>query len=157
MLGLCFVSTLAVLSVLSYPGDTTVLLPGDQVIPPTASIPAPSAPGGLPENPATTASLYHVFWGALFFVPIGVFAYLALPRWAWALSMLVGPIVSVLLQLAMWAAVPGRSADPVQWLANTAGSALGVGIAALVTWCVARPTPRHHPAAPRHRHRARPT
>lgn len=80
-------------------------------------------------------------WAVALFVPVGVFAYLVLPRWAWPISLLVGPVLSVILELTQWAATPGHSADPLDMLCNSIGATLGVAIAALVTWWAARAQP----------------
>lgn len=146
-------TVLAVLSVLSYPGDTTVLVPTGQY-PPSAT-PKPGSSGVVPGFAPASDAPRSLLWSALLFIPVGVFAYLTLPRWAWVLSLLVGPGISMMLQLAMWAAVPGRTADAAEWAATAAGSALGVGIAALVTWFVARPPRGQDTPPPRRRHRAR--
>ena len=54
-------------------------------------------------------------------------------------SLLIGPVVTIMLQLIAWAAMPGHEADPLRWLCNVGGSALGVALAAAATWLTARP------------------
>ncbi len=133
VLGGAYLAALTVLSVLTYTGNTSVLAADGSFSSVLGAMTV--SPGILPQ----TTGVMALVWGALFFIPIGVFAYLTLPRWAWPLSLLVGPVVAILLQLGAWAAMPGHPADPVQWLSHAAGSALGVGIAAACARLVARP------------------
>ena len=133
VLGLCYVALLVTLSMLSYPSETSVLTTGGEFIPDPGSISL--IPGILPRQ----TGIRSLIWGTIFFVPVGIFAYLTLPRWAWPLSLLIGPVVTIMLQLIAWAAMPGHEADPLRWLCNVGGSALGVALAAAATWLTARP------------------
>ena len=132
VLGGAYLVALTVLSVLSYTGDTRVLAADGTFSSVLGAMTL--TPGVLPQ----ITGLMGLVWDMLFFVPIGVFAYLTLPRWAWPLSLLIGPVVAILLQLSAWAAMPGHPVDPVRWLFHSAGSALGVGIAAACSRLVAR-------------------
>ncbi|MGY1858139.1 VanZ family protein [Modestobacter sp. SYSU DS0290] len=67
----------------------------------------------------------------LLFLPVGVLATLVLARRSRLLPLLLGAGLSGALELAQ-SALPGRVPDPVDLAANTAGTALGVGLAALV-------------------------
>lgn len=78
-------------------------------------------------------------WAVVLFVPVGALAYLTLPRWAWPISLLVGPTISVLIELMQWAIAPGQIADPIDVLCNSIGASIGVGLAALLTFFAARP------------------
>jgi len=139
VLGGGYVTLVTILSVLSYTGDTSVLAADGGFSTTTGAMLV--APDPLPLSTGIAA----LVWGTAFFIPIGVFAYLTLPRWAWPLSLLVGPIIAILLQLGAWAAMPGHTADPVRWLCHAAGSALGVGIAVACTrWFARRRTQPPH-------------
>ena len=87
-------------------------------------------------------------WAVVLFVPVGVLAYLTLPRWAWPISLLIGPTISVLIELTQWAVAPGQMADPVDVLCNSIGASLGVGLAALLTLFAARPRVGALPRSP---------
>ena len=87
-------------------------------------------------------------WAVVLFVPVGVLAYLTLPRWAWPISLLIGPTISVLIELTQWAVAHGQMADPVDVLCNSIGASLGVGLAALLTLFAARPRVGALPRSP---------
>lgn len=90
------------------------------------------------SSPWPTDAQTPLVWAVVLFIPIGVLAYLTLPRWAWPISLLIGPTISVLIELTQWALAPGQMADPIDVLCNSIGAALGVGIAALATLLTAR-------------------
>jgi D-alanyl-D-alanine carboxypeptidase len=69
----------------------------------------------------------------LLFVPVGALAALALRRRGPVLPVLLGAGLSVLLELAQ-TVLPGRVPDPIDVLANSAGTVVGV---ALTTACLA--------------------
>lgn len=87
----------------------------------------------------TPTAIAANLWAVALFVPVGALAFLTLPRWAWPMTLLIGPALSVMLELVEWAAVPGRMADPLHMLFNSIGASIGIGIAALCTWLTARP------------------
>lgn len=68
---------------------------------------------------------------ALLFVPVGALAALALRGRGPVLPVLLGAGASVLVELAQ-TALPGRVPDPVDVVANTVGTALGVGLATVL-------------------------
>lgn len=68
---------------------------------------------------------------ALLFVPVGALAALTLRRRGPVLPVLLGAGSSVLVELAQ-IAIPGRVPDPVDVVANTVGTALGVALSTVL-------------------------
>lgn len=75
----------------------------------------------------------EVISNVLVFVPLGILAFLLLPRRAWPLSLLVGPLLSVAIETVQWRALPERAATLADVVANSAGATMGVGLALLFT------------------------
>ena len=123
---------------------------------PRRETPSDSTPIDLIGRLATSTLSAHwpsdvvapFIWAVVLFVPVGALAYLTLPRWAWPISLLVGPTISVLIELMQWAIAPGQIADPVDVLCNSIGASLGVGLAALLTLFAARPRVGALPRSP---------
>lgn len=67
------------------------------------------------------------------FVPIGILAFLLLPRVVWLLSFLVGPALSVAIEMAQRIALPHRAPTVADVIANSTGATIGVIIAVLCT------------------------
>jgi glycopeptide antibiotics resistance protein len=94
------------------------------------------------------SSVFGSSWGTLgvadfaanlaVFVPVGLLAYLILPRRAWVVAILVGPALSGAVELIQFLFLPERVAALSDVVAATIGAALGVGIAALCTVITAR-------------------
>lgn len=83
----------------------------------------------------------------LVFIPVGVLAFVLLPRRAWLLSFLVGPALSLLIEVVQRLALPHRAATVTDVLANSVGATAGVALALLCTLVFAprssrRPSPR---------------
>ena len=74
----------------------------------------------------------------LMFVPVGILAYLILPRRAWIAALLVSPAVSGAVELVQLIFLPERDATLTDVAAATIGGAVGVGLAALCTLVTAR-------------------
>jgi glycopeptide antibiotics resistance protein len=71
------------------------------------------------------------------FVPIGFLTALLLPRrFAWV-AILVGPLLSAVVETTQLVFLPARYASVLDVVANSAGSLLGVGIAAALRRAVA--------------------
>jgi VanZ family protein len=75
----------------------------------------------------------EIIANVLVFVPVGIFAFVLLPRRIWVLSLLVGPLLSIAIETAQRVALPHRAATVTDVLANSAGSLLGVALAVLCT------------------------
>lgn len=75
----------------------------------------------------------EILANVLVFVPVGILAFLLLPRRVWMLSLLVGPVLSVSIEAAQRVALPHRAATVSDVIANSAGATAGVALAVLCT------------------------
>ena len=87
----------------------------------------------------------EILANVLVFVPVGILAFVLLPRRFWLLALLVGPALSLAIETAQRVALPHRAATVTDVLANSAGSLLGVVLAVLCTLLLA---PRSSPRSP---------
>ena len=78
----------------------------------------------------------------LVFVPVGLLAVAVLPRRLGALAFLVGPALSIAIEVAQRVALPHRAATISDVLANSAGATIGVVVALTVTALFARRAPQ---------------
>lgn len=85
----------------------------------------------------------EVLANVLVFVPVGVLAFLLLPRRTWLLAFLVGPGISMLIEAAQRVALPHRAATVTDVLANSAGATFGVALGVLCTLLFAPRVSRH--------------
>ncbi|MDF2562699.1 MAG: hypothetical protein K0R99_4145 [Microbacterium sp.] len=69
----------------------------------------------------------------LVFVPVGILAFLLLPRRIWPLALLVGPLLSLGIETAQRVALPHRAATVTDVVANSTGALVGVVFAVLCT------------------------
>lgn len=67
------------------------------------------------------------------FVPVGILAYLIIPRRAWVAALLVGPVLSAGIELTQALVLPERVASLSDVVAATIGSVFGIVAAALCT------------------------
>ncbi|MBW8172589.1 VanZ family protein [Ornithinimicrobium sp. Arc0846-15] len=75
----------------------------------------------------------------LIFIPAGAFLSLALPRLRWWHVAAAGFGLSLSVEVAQWALLPGRSPEVIDLVANTLGAALGAVIVAGVRgWSLRR-------------------
>jgi len=79
----------------------------------------------------------------LVFVPVGVLAFLLLPRRVWPLALLIGPALSAAIEVSQRLALPHRAATVTDVVANSAGATAGVILAVLLTLLFAPRRPRH--------------
>lgn len=85
----------------------------------------------------------EVIANILVFLPIGVLAFVLLPRRFWLLAILIGPLLSLAIETAQRVALPHRIATLNDVIANSAGALLGVVLALLCTLVfAARSSPR---------------
>ncbi|MEU4015252.1 VanZ family protein [Microbacterium sp. NPDC028030] len=82
----------------------------------------------------------------LVFVPVGILAFVLLPRRVWLLALLAGPVLSVAIETAQRVALPHRAATVTDVLANSTGAAVGVALAVLCTVLVARRSSQDSPS-----------
>ena len=79
----------------------------------------------------------------LVFVPVGILAFVLLPRRVWPLALLVGPLLSLGIETAQRVALPHRAATVTDVVANSTGALVGVVFAILCTLLLAsRPSQR---------------
>lgn len=70
-------------------------------------------------------------------VPVGILAFLLLPRRVWFLALLVGPLLSAMIETAQRVALPHRAATVNDVVANSTGAILGVAVAVVFTLLLA--------------------
>jgi VanZ family protein len=75
----------------------------------------------------------EILANVLVFIPVGILAFVLLPRRAWPVSLLIGPGISLTIELAQRFALPHRAATVNDVLANSTGAILGVLVAVLCT------------------------
>jgi glycopeptide antibiotics resistance protein len=98
----------------------------------------------LPFTYETVEFTANVLW----FVPFGLLGVLALGRRWWWLVLLLGAAVSTAIEAGQWLLLPERTPTPVDVVANTVGTAIGVAIA--VGWLLIRERrPTHGRPSPR--------
>jgi glycopeptide antibiotics resistance protein len=88
----------------------------------------------------------EILANVLVFVPVGVFAFLFMPRRIWPLALLVGPAISAAIEVAQRVALPHRTATLSDLAANSAGATFGV-LLAFVCALVFAPRPSSRGAA----------
>lgn len=87
----------------------------------------------------------EILANVLVFIPVGVLAFLLLPRRAWPLSLLAGPAISLAIELAQRFVLPHRAATVNDVIANSTGATLGVLFAVACTLLFAPRTSRISP------------
>lgn len=71
------------------------------------------------------------------FVPVGILAFVLLPRPVWGLAFLVGPAISIGIEVFQRLVLPHRAATVSDVIANSTGATIGVVLAVLSTLVVA--------------------
>lgn len=86
----------------------------------------------------------EVIANVLVFIPVGILAFVLLPRRVWMLSLLVGPLLSLSIEVAQRIALPHRAATVTDVVANSSGATAGVAFALVCTlvFAVLRPPQR---------------
>lgn len=75
----------------------------------------------------------EVLANILVFAPVGILAFVLVPRRIWPSSLLVGPLMSLSIEAAQRIALPHRAATVTDVIANSSGATAGVALAALCT------------------------
>ncbi|MFJ4174850.1 VanZ family protein [Microbacterium sp. NPDC089696] len=75
----------------------------------------------------------EILANVLVFVPVGIFAFVLMPRRLWPLAVLLGPAISVGIELAQRLALPHRAATVSDVIANSSGALVGVVLAVCCT------------------------
>ncbi|MGM1018134.1 MAG: VanZ family protein [Actinomycetota bacterium] len=78
-------------------------------------------------------STLEVLANILVFIPVGILAFVFAPRRIWPVAFLVGPLVSIAIELVQGIALPERASTVADVIANSAGATIGVGVALLCT------------------------
>lgn len=84
----------------------------------------------------------EIIANVLVFVPVGVFAFLLVPRRVWPLAVVLGPAISVAIEVAQRVALPHRAATMSDVVANSGGALIGVFLAIACTLLFAPTTNR---------------
>lgn len=79
----------------------------------------------------------EIIANVLVFVPVGILAFLLLPRRIWFLAVLVGPLLSAMIEIAQRVALPHRAATVNDVVANSTGAIIGVAVAVAFTLLIA--------------------
>lgn len=78
----------------------------------------------------------------LVFIPVGILAFVLLPRRIWPFAVLIGPLLSLVIETTQLVALTHRAATATDVLANSAGALFGVALAVMCTLLLApRPSP----------------
>lgn len=88
----------------------------------------------------------EILANVLVFVPVGILAFVLLPRRVWLLALLVGPLLSVAIETAQRVALPHRAATVTDVVANSAGALLGVALAVSCTLLLAPRSSQRRPS-----------
>ncbi len=81
----------------------------------------------------------------LVFIPVGILAFLLVPRRWWPLAVALGPLLSVGIEGAQRIALPHRAATVTDVIANSGGALIGVFVAIACTLLFAPRSPAHPP------------
>ncbi len=87
----------------------------------------------------------EVLANILVFAPIGILAFLFIPRRLWLLSFLTGPAISAGIEGMQHLTLPHRAATVADVVANSTGATIGVLLAVTFTLLFA-PRRSHHPS-----------
>ena len=88
----------------------------------------------------------EIIANVLVFVPVGILAFILVPRRFWPLAVVVGPALSLSIEIAQRLALPHRAATVTDVIANSGGALIGVFLAIAFTLLFA---PHHSPHPPR--------
>lgn len=75
----------------------------------------------------------EILANVLVFVPVGIFAFVLMPRRVWPLSVLLGPAISVGIEVAQRFLLPHRAATVNDVVANSTGALIGIVVAVVCT------------------------
>ncbi len=71
----------------------------------------------------------EIIANVLVFVPIGILAFILVPRRFWPLALALGPALSVSIEVAQRLVLPHRAATLTDVVANSGGALIGVALA----------------------------
>lgn len=87
----------------------------------------------------------EIIANVLVFVPVGILAFLVIPRRWWPVAIFLGPALSLTIEIVQRVALPHRAATITDVIANSGGAAIGVFIALACTLLFAPRTSQNHP------------
>lgn len=82
----------------------------------------------------------------LVFVPIGILAFILVPRRFWPLALVLGPALSLSIEAAQRLMLPTRAATLADVVANSGGALIGVALAVTGTLLFAPRVSQHRPS-----------
>lgn len=88
----------------------------------------------------------EIIANVLVFVPIGVLAFLLVPRRFWPLAIMLGPALSLSIEVFQRLALPNRAATLTDVVANSGGALIGVALAIAGTLLFAPHFSQHRPS-----------
>ncbi|WP_311244544.1 VanZ family protein [Microbacterium sp. WCS2018Hpa-23] len=86
----------------------------------------------------------EIIANVLVFVPVGILAFVLVPRRFWPLAVVLGPALSLSIEVAQRVALPHRAATVTDVIANSGGALIGVFVAIAGTLLFA-PQSSHRP------------
>ncbi|WP_341955050.1 VanZ family protein [Microbacterium sp. LWH13-1.2] len=87
----------------------------------------------------------EIIANVLVFVPVGILAFVLVPRRLWPLAVILGPALSLSIEIAQRVALPHRAATVTDVIANSGGALIGVFIAIAATLLFAPQSSLHPP------------
>ncbi|MEV7608166.1 VanZ family protein [Microbacterium sp. NPDC089320] len=88
----------------------------------------------------------EIIANVLVFVPIGILAFILVPRRLWPLAIALGPALSLMIEVAQRLALPNRTATVSDVIANSSGAVIGVALAIIGTLLFAPRRSQHRPS-----------
>ena len=85
----------------------------------------------------------EIIANVLVFVPVGILSFLLVPRRWWPVALLLGPALSLSIEIAQRVALPHRAATVTDVIANSGGAVIGVFLAMVCTLLFAPRTPQN--------------
>jgi len=87
----------------------------------------------------------EVIANVLVFVPVGILAFILVPRRLWPLAVVLGPALSLAIEITQRVALPHRAATVTDVIANSGGALIGVFVAIACTLLFAPQIPARPP------------
>lgn len=88
----------------------------------------------------------EIIANVLVFVPIGILSFILVPRRLWPLALMVGPALSLSIEVFQRLVLPNRAATLTDVVANSGGAVIGVVLAIVGTLLFAPRFSQHRPS-----------
>lgn len=88
----------------------------------------------------------EIIANVMVFVPIGILAFLLVPRRLWPLAIVLGPALSLSIEVLQRLVLPNRAATLTDVVANSGGALIGVALAIAGTLLFAPRLSQHRPS-----------